>query len=84
MGNMISRIEREFIIKALDDNKFPVRLHGTRKEVEAVILNFEDEEYIELYSKDREFSDFRKGEDVRIFFSYYRACNDFYMPSCRR
>ena len=71
MGNMISRIEREFIIKALDDNKFPVKLHGARKETEVVILNYEDEKFIEVFSKDRDLADFRKGEAVRIFFSYY-------------
>ncbi|MBI9106854.1 MAG: PilZ domain-containing protein [Spirochaetales bacterium] len=71
MGNTISRIEREFIIKALDDNKFPVMLHGLRKEVCVVILNYEDEEFIEVSSKDRNLYEFEKGEAVRLFFSYY-------------
>lgn len=71
MGNTISRIEREFIIKALDDNKFPVMLHGSRKEVEVVILNYEDEEFLEVFSKERNLADFKKGEAVRLFFSYY-------------
>ena len=71
MGNMISRIEREFIVKALDDNKFSVRVHGTRKQTDAVILSYEDEKYIDVFSKERDFSEFRKGEAVRIFFTYY-------------
>ncbi len=71
MGNIISRIEREFIIKALDDNKFPVDVHGNKKEAEAVILNFENEEYIELFSKERDLDGFEANEPVRVFFSYY-------------
>jgi hypothetical protein len=71
MGSTISRIEREFIIKALDDNKFPVMLHGSRKEVEVVILNYEDEEFLDIFSKERNLADFKKGEAVRLFFSYY-------------
>jgi len=71
MGSTISRIEREFIIKSLDDNKFPVMLHGAKKEVEVVILNYEDEEYLEVFSKDRNLTDFKKGDAVRLFFSYY-------------
>lgn len=71
MGNAISRIEREFIVKALDDNKFMLNMHGLRKESEVVILNAEDEEFIEVYSKERDLNDFEKDETVRLFFSYY-------------
>ena len=73
MGNSISRIEKEFIIKALDDNKFALKMHGLRKEVEVVILNIEDEgeDYLEVYSKERNLTGFSKGESVRLFFSYY-------------
>ncbi|MDC7225525.1 MAG: PilZ domain-containing protein [Spirochaetales bacterium] len=71
MGSTISRIEREFIIKALDENKFALRMHGNRVEAEVVILNFEDEEYIEVFSKDRALGEFEKGEKIRLFFSYY-------------
>ena len=71
MGNSIGRIEREFIIKALDENKFNINLHGLRRQVEVVILNYEDEEYIEIYSKERNLDDFQTGEKVRLFFSYY-------------
>ena len=71
MGSTISRIEREFIIKALDDNKFPLKLHGLRKEAEVVILNYEDEDFIEIFSKERDLGDFGRGEPVRLFFSYY-------------
>ena len=71
MGNSISRIEREFIIKALDDNKFRLRMHGLRKEVEVVIINYKDEEWVEVYSKERNLETFSQGERIRLFFSYY-------------
>ena len=71
MGNAISRIEREFIIKALDDNKFLIKMHGQRKEAEVVILNYEDEDFVDVYSKERDLGDFIKGEQIRLFFSYY-------------
>lgn len=71
MGISISRIEREFIIKALDENKFILRMHGFQKEVEVVILNYEDEDYIEVYSKERDLGKFTKDENLRLFFSYY-------------
>ena len=71
MGSSIGRIEREFIIKALDENKLALNLHGLRKQAEVVVLNYEDEEFVEVYSKDRNLDNFQSGEKVRLFFSYY-------------
>ncbi len=71
MGNSISRIEREFIIKALDDNKFVLSMHGLKKEADVVILNYEEEDFVDVYSKNRDLDEFEIGEKVRLFFSYY-------------
>ncbi len=71
MGSSISRIEREFIIKALDDNKFILKMHGQRKEADVVILNYDENEYVEVYSKERDLGSFIKNEEIRLFFSYY-------------
>jgi len=71
MGITISRIEKEFILKAMDEKKMPIKIHGKRKKCEAVILNIQDEKWIDLFDEQRAWDRFEKDEAVRIFFSYY-------------
>lgn len=71
MGSPISRIEREFILGALDEKKIPVTIHGDRKDGSAVILSTRPEEWIELFSPEKDLERFEPEENLRIFFSYY-------------
>ena len=46
-------------------------MHGQRKEADVVILNYDENEYVEVYSKERDLGSFIKNEEIRLFFSYY-------------
>ncbi len=71
MGITISRIEREFILKAMDEKKMPLKIHGSRKTAEGVILNTQDEEWLEIFQPGEDWQRFREDEPVRAFFSYF-------------
>jgi len=71
MGISISRIEKEFILGNLDEKKIPVRVHGIKKDHNGVILNINEGKWVEIFSEDKNWENYKKDEDVRIFFSYY-------------
>lgn len=71
MGVAVGRIEREFIINTVTNNSMPVRVHGTRKSVEAVITETTDRE-IRLKKDDNSvWVEFVPDENIRIFIAYY-------------
>lgn len=71
MGNSISRIEKEFIFNLMDEKKISLAIHGDRKEASGIILNIQQNEWIEIYSDEKNLDQFDPEETVRIFFSYY-------------
>ena len=76
MGTFIGRIEREFILNNMQEKKIDIKVHGFKKACQGVILNLLDD-YISIYSKETDWEDFKVGEEVRIFFSYYEHVMTF-------
>ena len=65
MGRLVNRIEKEFILNGVIDNEIRLQIHGTHKEGEARLIDF-DEEFIEIEMiSDTPWTD---QEEVRIFF----------------
>lgn len=71
MGVKISRIEKEFILKALDDSKEPLKIHGHRIQREGLLLEMKGDEFLEVFSERRDLDVFKSGEKLRFFFSFY-------------
>lgn len=71
MGITISRIEKEFILKAMDEKKLPLKIHGTRKVADGVILNLQEEKWLDFFHENQDWESFEEGEPLRIFFSYF-------------
>lgn len=68
MGTGVSRIEQEFILTTVQDKRFTVQVHGTRKESDGRISSVNGNEVeIELTEPFPAVVD----EKVRVFFSYY-------------
>lgn len=70
MGVKVNRIEKEFILNKVNDNKSDIHIHGEKKEYIAKITNIEDE-YLEVVSAQTDWQEFSEEEDLRVFFSYY-------------
>ena len=70
MGIKINRIEKEFILNAVNDKKIDIHIHGNKIEITARIANVE-ENYIELVSARDNWDEFYAGEEIRAFFGYF-------------
>ena len=78
MGNEIGRIEKEFILKAIEDSLDEMELHCNNKIASVIMLNLEVDQYIEVFSKDRELADFGEGDRISCYFSYSESVMIFY------
>ncbi len=67
MGTQVGRIEKEFVFKALIDDKIPIEIHGDKKEYVGVVVEA-DEEKIILEGQNKSMEDFDEGEEIRAFF----------------
>ena len=70
MGVSIGRIEKEFILGSIRDKEFPVKVHGNKHEIDAVIKDF-DTSRITLTHDESLSNKFSPDDPVRVFFSYY-------------
>ena len=71
MGIAVGRIEREFIVKTVMDQHMPVRVHGTRKSVEAFITDFNERKITLRKADDSMWVEFIADEQIRVFIAYY-------------
>jgi hypothetical protein len=67
MGMQVGRIEKEFVFKALVDDKTGCDVHGRGKEAQCVFASA-GEERLEMTPAEGALPGFETGEEVRVFF----------------
>ncbi|MDY7028900.1 MAG: PilZ domain-containing protein [Spirochaetota bacterium] len=70
MGEKVGRIEKEFVLSVLSENKMPLDIHGTDYQVKGHAVEG-DEEVITVQCDTNEGKLFFRNEPVRVYFSYY-------------
>jgi hypothetical protein len=74
MGTKLNRIEQEFILNTIIDQKIPLKLHTNRCDFEALIESYDDKKIIIEITSD---SLPREGEDIRFFFFFQNNMHSF-------
>jgi hypothetical protein len=70
MGKPLGRVEKDYILGMLSENRMPVRVHARDRSVEGTMVEG-DEGVVTVECEEREGREFTAGEGVRVYFTYY-------------
>lgn len=70
MGEKVGRIEKEFVLGVLSENKMPLEIHGAEYEIKGTAIEGDDE-VITVECDTSEGKLLVRNEPVRVYFSYY-------------
>jgi hypothetical protein len=70
MGKPLGRVEKDYILGMLSENRMPVRLHSRDRIIEGTMVEGEDG-VVTVECDEREGREFSPGDPVRVYFSYY-------------
>lgn len=71
MGNKLGRIEREFVLRKMEEEHVELDLHGERKNGRAAVLSLSDDDDLVVRMIEEPEPPFSRGDPVRLFFSFF-------------
>jgi c-di-GMP-binding flagellar brake protein YcgR len=71
MGIAVGRIEREFIIKSINEKQLTVRIHTAQKKLRAKIVDYNERQIFLQKEDDTHWVEFKKGDEISIFIDYF-------------
>jgi hypothetical protein len=74
LGIRVNRIEKEFVLNSLINQKIPVRFHGNKKEFEGTLVDYSE---VTLSFNVGESAGLEVGEELRIFFQFLNNTHTF-------
>ncbi len=71
MGSTLGRIEKEFVLRKMEEAQIELTIHGERKDGRARVLAMESDERLRIEQIGSFETSFEKGETIRLFFDFF-------------